>query len=112
MNKMTVGGDLWTPPMLGMPWLVANLTPVLIALGFLLIVHKVPEMVREALGVKPAPYGAAIGQSLTPLTTVLGLGRQGVSVEVGRRFETAGPLKTLDPNLRKSIAQNIFGYRS
>jgi hypothetical protein len=63
MSSMTTGGDMWTPPMLGMPGLVANVVPVIIALGFLLMLHKVPEMVRAAFQIKPAGFGTAIGEA-------------------------------------------------
>jgi len=96
MNKMTTGGDLWTPPMLGMPLLMANVVPPLIALGFLLILHKVPEMVREALGVKPLPFGG-IGEAFGPIQGAIGFGkglagqavREGITQTVGPRFYPA-----------------------
>lgn len=103
MNKMTQGGDIWTPPMLGMPLLTANIVPALIALGFLLILHKVPEMVREALGVKPMPFGAAFGEAVGFPGRAVGYGIRGVSIatDIGRakttRFGTKEPGAPAEP---------------
>ena len=54
---------IWTPPGLSGS---SQLTIGLISLGMLLVVHKIPDMVKEALQVKPFPYGAAIGEALGP----------------------------------------------
>lgn len=43
--------------------------PALIGLGILLMMPKIPEMVKQAFGQKPMPYGAAIGEALGPVKT-------------------------------------------
>jgi hypothetical protein len=102
MSSMTTGGDMWTPPMLGMPGLVANIVPVIIALGFLLMLPKVPEMVRAAFQIKPAPYGAAIaapimiagGAIATPITYPAGIIRGGM--EKGLETRVAEKARTFN----------------
>lgn len=72
-------GDLgWAPPMMTFP---SQIIPALIGFGVLLMVYKVPEMVKEALQVKPFRYGAAIGEAMGvpvgPLRGIAGGGIQG-----------------------------------
>jgi hypothetical protein len=102
MSSMTTGGDIWTPPMLGMPGLVANVVPVIIALGFLLMLHKVPEMVRAAFQIKPTPYGAAIGESLGPVVTPIRY-VTGVGIELG----TKGGFSYAASGVKESFARRF-----
>lgn len=55
--------ELWTPPMT----VGANMVAALIGFGMLLVVSKVPEIVKNAFGLKPFPYGTAIGEALGPI---------------------------------------------
>jgi type IV secretory pathway VirB6-like protein len=59
-------GQMWSPPVIHS---TGGSLLALISFGMLLIVHKVPDMVKEALQVKPFPYGTAIGEALGPLRT-------------------------------------------
>ncbi|MGB9706492.1 MAG: hypothetical protein ACPLXP_00210, partial [Microgenomates group bacterium] len=57
-------GQMWSPPVIHS---TGGALLALIAFGMLLTISKVPDMVKEALQVKTFPYGAAIGEALTPV---------------------------------------------
>lgn len=56
-------GPIWTPPVMGVG---GEGLAALIGLGMLMLVNKVPEMVKAAFKMKPAGYGTAIGEALGP----------------------------------------------
>lgn len=64
VQKAAGPGALWSPPMLGGGALIQEAVPALIGLGMLLVIYKVPEMIKKALGVEPFPFGAAIAEPL------------------------------------------------
>jgi len=57
----------WAPPLMG---LAGNAMQLLIGFGILLMSPKVADMVKEALQVKPFPYGTAIGEPFRPARTL------------------------------------------
>jgi len=73
-------GSLWRPPFLPQGSVdidipVVDLLPTgstniliqsVISLGMIMLLPKVPQMVKDAFAVKPFPYGGAIGESLRP----------------------------------------------
>ncbi len=61
-------GPTWAPPGLaiGGEYLVA-----IMGFGLLLMIHKIPDVVKEAFQIKPSSFGTAIGEALAP-TKVLG----------------------------------------
>lgn len=60
-------GSSWTPPVMGVG---GDLLPTVIGFGMLLLVNKVPQMVKAAFKMaKPVDYGTAIGESLAPSKT-------------------------------------------
>ena len=67
--ELSEGGQLWVPPPLkptlfgGYP---TRIITAMIVYGMLLLMPKVADMVKEALQVKPFPYGAAIGEAMKP----------------------------------------------
>ena len=85
---------LWIPPMIGG---IGTTVAGIIGFGMLLLLPKVPQMVKEALQVKPFPYGVAIGEALGPLRTptrMAGLypiqyGSQRIN-EIYQQYSTAG----------------------
>lgn len=88
-------GKLWVPPMTigGVSITVASL----IGFGMLLIVSKVPEMVKNALQVKPFPYGAAIGEALGPMRAAGGYGVIAGSEYAYQRSQITGSRWTQRP---------------
>jgi len=76
---------IWTPPGLAGS---SQLAIGLISLGMLLIVHKIPDMVKETLQVKPFPYGTAIGEAIKkgmwPISYPLGIAKAGIEKQVGQ----------------------------
>jgi len=83
--------DLWTPPMFSFPGTVGlnllgqqigpqiNILSAIMGLGVLLMVTKVPDMVRDAFKVPAFKYGSAIGEALAPVTgatkAAIGIGK-------------------------------------
>jgi len=74
--ELTKGGRLWVPPPLTPPTIAeiggtssVRMIGAMIAYGMLLLIPKAAEMVKEALQVKPFPYGTAIGEAFGPLRT-------------------------------------------
>jgi len=87
---------LWSPPLM---WSgTAAVTQALIGLGIILMTPKVAEMVKEALQVKPFPYGAAIGEPFRVITTPV-RGIAGGAIE--------GYAQTLPGNVVKGILSTI-----
>ncbi len=72
-------GPLWKPPLIS---LGGSHLVDLIGFGMLLMVHKVPDMVKESLKFKPFLYGTAIGESLKPISGPAGF-LWGVTKEAG-----------------------------
>lgn len=111
-----IGTGLWAPPMVGAGGLSPTLLPGLIGLGFLLMLHKIPEMVKQAFGQKPMPYGTAIGEALGP---VVGVGRYGVisgmetGYERGRRvggpWAAGTPRERIVGTLKEVLQKQIAG---
>jgi hypothetical protein len=70
---------LWIPPMIGG---IGTTVAGIIGFGMLLLLPKVPQMVKEALQVKPFPYGTAIGEAIRtgmwPISYPLGIAKAGV----------------------------------
>jgi len=81
--------NLWTPPFLSGTGLSYGATGI-VGIGFLLILPSVPDIIRNAMGIKDSGIGAMIGQSLAPVKMVGGLGVTGGKQFIGSRFlETA-----------------------
>jgi len=86
-NNYASSGPAWTPPVISV---TGEALVAIIALGMLLIVHKIPDTLKEALQTKPLPYGTAIGEAIrTPLSipykTLATLGVVASSLENIRR---------------------------
>jgi len=56
-------GPEWTPPVIGV---TGEVVPALLGFGMLMLVSKVPDMVKAAFKMKPAGYGTAIGEAFGP----------------------------------------------
>lgn len=54
------GAGLWTPPLFSFP---GNIMPAILGLGILFMMNKIPDMVRDALSVKPFKYGTGITEA-------------------------------------------------
>lgn len=100
-------GPTWSPPVLSVSG--GALTAVL-GLGMLLLVNKVPDMVKSAFKIKPAGYGTAIGQALGPAKTV---GTMGLGEIIGRggRMEGWSPPGGVWEG-RAATLRKIFGFKS
>jgi len=79
--ELTGNGRLWVPPPLTPPTILGigdtysvRMIGAMIAYGMLLLTPKVADMVKEALQVKPFPYGAAIGEAMGPARWAWGFG--------------------------------------
>ena len=90
------GGSLWYPPLMGPPDLpVINIitggiagvfVKSIIGIGFLMILPNIPDIIRNAFGIKDSGIGAMIGQSLAPAQAVgkyAGVGAIGAAHEFG-----------------------------
>jgi hypothetical protein len=56
---------LWTPSIIGFAGATANLMPFIIAIGGLMLLPKLPEMIPEFIfKIKPSPWGQAIGEGM------------------------------------------------
>lgn len=64
-----IGGPSWTPPVMGVS---GGALTALLGFGMLMLVNKVPEMVKAAFKMKPAGYGAAIGEAIGAPKMLLG----------------------------------------
>lgn len=104
-------GPIWTPPVMGVG---GEGLAALIGLGMLVLVNKVPDMVKAAFKMgKPVDYGTAIGAAFGPIKTVgkagyaagvselIGVGRdtgkgwgEGISAITGIRGRQGSPDKT------------------
>lgn len=49
------GQGLWIPPMLG-GTLIAGTIPFLLGLGVLMVVHQIPQIIKNAFGIKPLGF--------------------------------------------------------
>ena len=63
------GGPDWTPPVMSTG---GGALTALLGLAMLLLVNKVPDMVKAAFKMKPAGYGTAIGEALGAPKMLLG----------------------------------------
>ncbi len=85
-SRAVAFGPSWVPPVLGTSG--GSLT-VFIGFGMLMLVNKIPEMIKAAFKMKPAGYGTAIGEAFGP---VRGIGKVvlGGGVERGYSHLTGG----------------------
>jgi len=82
--------SLWTPPFLGGTALSHGTTGV-IAIGFLLILPSVPDIIKGAMGIKESGIGAMIGQAFAPIRSGVGTaGRMAIFVGGGPMLDRAG----------------------
>lgn len=79
-------GDLWTPPLMGGSGAMSQVVVGLIGLGMLLMVYKIPEMIKQMFQIKPFPYGAAIGEAFGPGRMVAAPGAAAGGEELIRRY--------------------------
>lgn len=96
--------QIWTPPGLSGS---SQLAIGLISLGMILIVHKIPDIIKEALQVKPFPYGAAIGEVLGPLKPIVGVPVGWGKWEAGTRLEKTWPNWS---GLPREIGKGVAGW--
>lgn len=63
-------GALWVPSPLRLPLIGApgRIVAAIIAYGLLLLITKVPDMVKDALKAPAFKYGSAIGEAMKPIT--------------------------------------------
>lgn len=76
----TSGQGIWTPPMVSGNVLGLNALPLLIGLGFLLVVHQVPQVIKNIFGIRG--LGFAVGEAFggTPVkATYLGAAQQTIN---------------------------------
>jgi len=85
---------LWTPPLLGLPLSLPNahglLMRTLIGMGILLFLPSVPDMIRNAMGIKDSGIGGIIGGAIgAPIGAITYLPRQ-IGAMVGEGVQKAG----------------------
>jgi len=93
-------GDLWSPPMMAETG--TGMVPALIGLGIMLMMPKIPEMVKQAFGQKPAGFGTAIGEALGPV-----LGPVKYVTGMGRELGTKGALGYTAAGVKTSLARKF-----
>jgi len=79
-------GPTWTPPVIAPSG--GALTPI-IGFGILLLLPKIPDIIKNAFKIKPAGYGAAIGQAFGPAKFPLRVGSS-VAEAGAKQAEQAG----------------------
>lgn len=62
INQSTLGKPVWSPPLVGGS--LSAFLPFILGFGMLLVLPKVPDMVKDALKVPAFKYGTAIGEAL------------------------------------------------
>jgi len=73
-------GPSWVPPALGVE---GSLLPTLIGLGGLLLINKIPDIIKGYFAGKPfTAYGSAIGQNFSVITKPTGAMVEGVARDV------------------------------
>ena len=88
-------GPTWAPPVIigtgGGP-----LTGI-ISFGMLLLLPKIPDMIKNAFKMKPFPYGTAIGETFKPITPIYKAGASALvsKYEQEEKPEIAGIISTL-----------------
>lgn len=87
-------GPTWTPPVISM---TGSPLLAIIAFGMLLMVHKIPDIIKEAFQIKPFPYGTALGEALGPAKAVGKVALVGGSEEAYQRAIAAGRLQSDTP---------------
>jgi hypothetical protein len=103
IHRGTSGGTFWTPPMmLSSGGAFSVILPAIFGLGILLLVHKVPEMVHAVFQIKPAPYGAAIGEAIGAPGRVVGYPVKVVKPVSQTLTSIAGGLRAI-PDIRAGI---------
>lgn len=91
-SSITMDAQMWYPPLMGPPQSAAGskisalFIKSIISVGFILILPSIPDIVKNAFGIKDSGIGAMIGQSLAPVKTVGGLGITGGKQFIGKRF--------------------------
>lgn len=82
-------GPSWTPPGLGAS---GEAISAMIGLGMLLLITKVPDMIKEAFKMKGPGLGSGIGEALGPARKLLGMGyKAGAAEAIGLLEERKGP---------------------
>jgi len=81
---LKTGGPTWRPPVIAPSG--RSLTSLL-AIGIILLLPKIPDMVKSAFKMKPAGYGAAIGEAIKPIQPLY---KAGASAVVSK-LEVASP---------------------
>jgi len=61
---LKTGGPTWRPPVIAPS---GGLLTTILAIGMILLLPKIPDMVKSAFKMKPAGYGAAIGEAIKPI---------------------------------------------
>lgn len=59
-------GNLWAPPPIQIAGASAHYVAALIGFGMLILISKVPDIIKAAFEKKPFPYGTAIGEAFGP----------------------------------------------
>jgi len=86
-------GPTWAPPVIGTG---SALTGIL-GFGMLLLLPKIPDMIKNAFKMKPFPYGTAIGETFKPITPIYKAGASALvsKYEQEEKPEIAGIISTL-----------------
>ncbi|MGB9911493.1 MAG: hypothetical protein ACPLKP_02705 [Microgenomates group bacterium] len=81
-------GQIWVPPLIG---LYGRVTVAILGLGLILLLPKIPDMIRDAFQVKPFPYGTAIGEALGPIKLSGRFGLQYTGQQISERYQAYPP---------------------
>lgn len=107
LHRATSGGTFWTPPMmLSAGGTFSIMLPAILGLGILLMVHKIPEMVKQAFGQKPMPYGAAIGETLGAPGRIVGFPAKLVKPVSETLTSAAGGFKAI-PDVKAGLERYL-----
>ena len=100
-NKKVTGG-LWTPPMMTGGATAAGL----IGFGMLLLLSKIPEMIKGLFAGKPVPFGTGIGEALGAPGKVVGAGITGV-VTAGKVRDAGIEPKTIRRGIKSLLHRPV-----
>jgi len=113
--ELAEGEGLWVPPPLTPPIVEGKASPysiemitAIIAYGMLILTPKIADMIKDALKVKPFPYGTAIGEALrvgARVPYVTGKTIYGKLTEEQRLIKEAKAKMKAEAQVRKQMTQ-------
>ncbi|MDP3955101.1 MAG: hypothetical protein Q8Q15_01930 [bacterium] len=107
IKQSTLGQPVWAPPLVGGS--LSAILPFILGFGMLLLLPKVPDMVKDAFKVPAFKYGSAIGEAIGPVAGPIRGGVRGYGAHVGGELDQPGaaPWKRIAGQIVKEGSKRI-----